>query len=52
MASIKSPREPCDVVLANEVYFTDRPDYINYPQGSVGEDADKTDEQKYTKKAY
>lgn len=56
MASVKSPRGLYDMVLANEVYFTDRPDYINYPWGSCGEDADKTDEQKYThthkKKAY
>lgn len=50
MASIKSVRELRDIELANEVYFTDRTDYINYPRGSGGEEVDKTDEQKYTHK--
>lgn len=52
MASIKSPRELGDMVLANEVYFTDRPDFINNPQGSGGENVDKTYEQKCTEKGH
>lgn len=52
MASIKSPRELWEIVLANEVYFTDKPDFINYPWGSGGEHVDKTDGQKINKKGY
>lgn len=49
MASIKSLRKLCGIVLADEVYFTDRPDFINYLRGSGTEDVNKT---KIHKKVY